>query len=177
MLSLHSSWKVNAVLLVLRRLGVRRELGVGPVQDQATKGPASCHPRRCRCSSASGVESLTALNLLSARFFVEKAFFDWYHTLLSSATISKWIAGFARHQSGPRERWRTMASSTRIECNPGAAFLPPPRGVLSTLPSSLRNPWGVPREASKDCFLTQNRVCFQVNGVVFRSMIRERVLP
>jgi len=132
---------------------------------------------RCRCSSASGVESLTALNLLSARFFVEKAFFDWYHTLLSSATISKWIAGFARHQSGPRERWRTMASSTRIECNPGAAFLPPPRGVLSTLPSSLRNPWGVPREASKDCFLTQNRVCFQVNGVVFRSMIRERVLP
>jgi hypothetical protein len=132
---------------------------------------------RCWCSSASGVESLTALNLLSARFFVEKAFFDWYHTLLSSAAISKWIAGFARHQSGPRERWRTMASSTRIKCNPGAAFLPPPRGVLSTLPSSLRNPWGVPREASKDCFFTQNRVCFQVNGVVFRSMIRDRVLP
>ena len=35
-----------------------------------------------------GGRQLTALNLLSARFFVEKAFFDWYHTLLSSAAIS-----------------------------------------------------------------------------------------
>jgi len=36
-----------------------------------------------------GGRQFTALNLLSARFFVEKAFFDWYHTLLSSAAISK----------------------------------------------------------------------------------------
>jgi hypothetical protein len=36
-----------------------------------------------------GCRQFTALNLLSARFFVEKAFFDWYHTLLSSAAISK----------------------------------------------------------------------------------------
>jgi hypothetical protein len=54
MLSLHSSWKVNAVLLVLRRLGVRRELGVGPVQDQATKGPRlAIHADPEACATAS----------------------------------------------------------------------------------------------------------------------------
>ena len=40
-----------------------------------------------------GGRQFTALNLLSARFFVEKAFFDWYHTLLSSAAISKRLCG------------------------------------------------------------------------------------
>src|SRR5260221_308559 len=64
---------------------------------------------RCRCSSASGVESLTALNLLSARFFVEKAFFDWYHTLLSSAAISKRLCekwyNRAEEQGESERRW------------------------------------------------------------------------
>jgi len=56
------------------------------------------HSNTCQVQGSNGQEQVlecfggrqfTALNLLSARFFVEKAFFDWYHTLLSSAAISK----------------------------------------------------------------------------------------